>query len=668
MVDLAAPRAPGFGNLRYNNSDANLGGRFGNGSSTSLAKHTPIVDSNASIRTGTPLATPTLPATPASVRKNTENPLNVRFGDDSEGSPPGTPFADTEPKGSLEQFEFGLGVRNDTQNHEHVTTNGYPSPPPSINSAERPSSSRRNQPSALRNVDTVGPMSLPSPAASSRESEDVWDAPVIRNVQAKRDTLTFHPPRRQSVSMALEEEEKAQHQKNKKSDESSDMKFIEGFTGNFAGFDFGESVRRASVGMNLLNTIPKSSPEPTSAPTSAPAWERKESPLSGRKRSPTLEERRAEAERQLTDSGTPARVSPEQPVRQISPLAERHHQTAHLPPQTRPPTSPIPPPPPKASPRQDRAPFASNGPQPPPRPGYINRPLDPPPRGFRPRAGPEARPPHRPPGIRLPPQLVDRSAPRSPYGPPIDDSSYMRSEPSPRPPPDVRPQTTITNRAIEGDFPMSKGLPRGRPPRVDSMPDSPRGLGPGPRPQQRQRPLYPPAKPEPSPTEQPNLSPQVAANHRYTLPNWEDFDHSDPHRSAIPAPLSPFRPEPPASPMRPPRSPPKDSPTSPAWPFNSQSSTPISPTPPSLPSPSFQSLEKSISSSNENLAKTFEMAAKPKPLISPVTDWDRSPGAMRVEAKKAPPRPTPITLPPNGVDPGLRTPNAVADGFTPAFI
>lgn len=689
MVDLAAPRPPGMGNMRYNNSDVNLGTRFGNGSASSLVKASPVTTGSLP-GTPNPSLTPNPSMTPnpsvmmsskvndvdnppISKTRDVDNPLNINFGNDPELERPNTPLAAMGPKNSLEQFEFGLRDTDNIPDPENMNHTGYPSPPPSINStntAERPSSSRRNQPSALRNVDTAtGPKSLPSPAAST--SEDVWETPVIRNVQAKRDTLTFHAPRRRSLSMEVGEKEKDKEE----GEGAKTTQVVEGFTGNFSGFDFGESVRRAS-GMRLPEVIGGGSERGVSPTDVRKPFERTESPLSGRKRSPTMGEEKVERERMTGSPVVPAPVQQQQPVRQISPLAERHTQPQphhqpqqppptqalpqppshhQLPPPSRPPTTPIPLPPPKSSPRPDRSPNPSS------RPGYINRPLDPPPRGFRPRIDSDPRV-RRPNVLRVPPPLVDRPAPRSPYGPPPEEGSYMRSEPSPKPPVDGKPHTP---RGIEGDFPVIKGLPRGRPPpRVDSRPDSPYGLNPGPRPPPRQRPMYPiPPQPEQ------DAAAAAAPNHRFTLPDWDAFDRADPHRSAMPAPLSPFRTDPPLSPMRPPRSPPSVSPTSPAWPFHtaSHTSSPISPTPPSIPSPSFQSLEKSISSTSETFATTFEtpydntnLSPKPKPLISPVTDWDRSPGAMRVEGRRAPPRPTPITLPPKGVDAGLMTPVGAA--------
>ncbi|KAF4980312.1 hypothetical protein FZEAL_3629, partial [Fusarium zealandicum] len=247
MVDLSALRPPAMGNPRFHSSDVNLNTRFANDSSTSLAAPAAV----GAASTSRP-ATPTRPGT-ATSRREFENPFNVHFGKDSISSLPGSPF-DTDAKSTLDQFEFGLGddkPAKDEQDQAQPNNTGYPSPPPSIVNAERPfspasqenrpSSSRRNAPapSGLRNVDVAGPTALPSPAASVA---DVWDAPVIRNVQAKRDTLTFHTPRRKSFAMEVD------------ATRDSSKPIAEGFAGNFAGFDFGDTVRRGSVSNRSLET------------------------------------------------------------------------------------------------------------------------------------------------------------------------------------------------------------------------------------------------------------------------------------------------------------------------------------------------------------------------------------------------------------------------------
>lgn len=696
MVDLAAPRAPAMGNPRFHASDADLNTRFANESSTNLAM--PIRPSTAT-RPGT-----------ASSKVEYDNPFRVHFGGkESISSRPETPMT----VGPFEDFEFGLQGPRDTESGTQTPT-GYPSPPPSINNTERPfspshsESSRRNAPtsapSGLRNVDTAGPMGLPSPAASvSRPSEDHWDPPVIRNVQAKRDTLTFHTPRRQSFAMELEASSIAA---------GSRTPLVDGLAGNFTAFDFGETVRRSSISNGSLDmdggVSPTTDVKPRGMRTASSLRAMQSSPSlsdasSGRTRntsdamSPLSTVSTAES---LVDKGktlqpvqiqgtrpvSPMRAPQPSPLSQAqtqsppprSPAHQSFQQSTHqrqpqqsqphyhpfaqaqfqqeLPAPSLPPTTPIPPPPTQKQPRPANAPSATAGAH----PGYMSRPLDPPPsRVFRSRVGSDA---HARP-LRVPAPLVDRApAPRSPYGPPVDQANYLRSE---RSAPEPRSQSPFS-RPMEGNFPVSKGLPRGRRPQHPEEASPETGIsGLGPRKERRQKPTYPPARNE----LQPEMHPR--------------FD-SNPPFSAVPPPLSPFRTDPPLSPMPPPRSPPKES----SWPVQ-YTTSPISPKPPSLPSPSFSSLQNYISSSSETLAKSFEIAAdgnftdnaglsqpiKTRPLISPVmADFvpPRDSSGTRLEAKKAPPRPNPATVPPSlGVGSAperARTPNLPVDQFNPGFI
>ncbi|KAH7126367.1 hypothetical protein B0J13DRAFT_147764 [Dactylonectria estremocensis] len=687
MVNLAAPRAPGLGSSRMHASDLNLNTRF-NGSSTSLAMPGPIGGAN---RPGTP----TRPGTATSKKADWENPFHVNFGGaDSVGNTPISPVAG---KNSLEQFEFGVSA-NHTRDTSNQGINGYPSPPPSILSAEqpfspknsdgRPSSSRRNAPSALRNVETTGPRALPSPAASVlRTSEDVWDVPVIRNVQAKRDTLTFHTPRRQSFSMEVDDVDKVKGKP-----------MTEGLAGNFTAFDFGEKVRRGSASKNSLEAPSIDSISPTGGVGPRPfGTARTASPLRSMQSTPSLSnESRSTRERNTSDAASAlsstqesiGRRSPIPPARPIQPVQLQQADIFRMQPPAPAPTGPIPAPPKGTSIRTNNAaPAAAYGVH----PGYMSRPLDPPPRGFRARVDSDSR--RRPPnGLRVPPPLVDRSGggsisslnssagnPRSPYGPPPDEGSYMSDDRLPRPPPEDRAHSPFARPVMEGNFPVQKGLPRGRrPPALEGLSPEPGGLGP--RRQQRQRPMYPPPKAEPSPTSD-SKPKNSTEDHGYSLPNWNDFDRASPHRSAMIAPLSPFRTD-----SRLPETPPADD--------NSRqsmyTSSPISPKPPSLPSPSFFSLQSSISNSSENLARTFDVASentttntnatneygnypRNRPLISPVTvEFSRSlsPGNTRVEARKAPPRPSPITLAPSNDTERdrSRTPTAAVDQFSPGFI
>ncbi|KAF3355300.1 Pre-mRNA-splicing factor cwc22 [Verticillium dahliae VDG1] len=252
--------------VRHYGSDTNLRTRWNNASSTRLVPP-PM----------TPAAANGRPGTAASNRgTGWVNPLDVHFcRDGSSGSTPSrtqqqqrpstssgakastptvTSTAPQIPRSPLGQFEFNLApldvsspttlqpvnpLRRAETNpmqlqpasaadedralkltKSHSPPRSYPSPPPSLNSTEKPgtpvttpaieegTSYRHRDPAqpekcaaAPQNID-----SLPSPASSHEDQEmSSWDRPVIRDVTAKRDTLTYHPTRRQSVSMDIEE-------------------------------------------------------------------------------------------------------------------------------------------------------------------------------------------------------------------------------------------------------------------------------------------------------------------------------------------------------------------------------------------------------------------------------------------------------------------------------
>ncbi|KAL4730938.1 hypothetical protein ACLX1H_002980 [Fusarium chlamydosporum] len=864
MVDLGAPRAPGMGNPRFHASDIQLNTRFGNGSSTSLVAPSPVnPDGN---RPGTP----TRPGTAVSTREP-PNPFNIHFGNDSVSSIPPTPQDDlgSHP----DQFEFNLGTEiKEVRTKSPIPTanNGYPSPPPSIVNAERPfspdnrpSSSRQNVPAApsLHKPSTAGPMSLPSPAVSVARSEEVWESPVIRNVSAKRDTFTFHMPRRQSFTMETDPRD-------------SPKPMAEGLAGNFAGFDFGETVRKGSIGGKSIDTSSEGRVSPIdtnvkprplgTTRTASPLSARTASPLRTMQSSPSLSMLDTALTRTRTASDAmsplslvsslasaaateetpriqtpqpsqqpkpvynapkilqPGQLSePLQAIRPVSPsrspqpspLSQPPQQNspgpspilssfpgredsppleaefpkspprgyqqslqpspqyppkqykAYQPPNSSPPTKPLPSPyrsptaplppvpPPRLNPGNSRGNSRSNTPDIASRsatpdtttlrtktpditasadPGFMSRPLEPPPRGFRPRTDSEpklGRP------VRVPAPLTDRSAtipligsgPRSAVGTGFDDSGFVRAARIPEPPRTASPflaQSSEPSRAaspfrayspqpprtaspfqqspqpartaspflqsspqppravspflqqspMEGEFPIQKGLPRGRRPQQPEPQSPERGFGLEPRKQRRQPPVYPPPRNE-SP-----VAPKDSFEHPST-PNWNDFDRAEAHKSAIPAALSPFRAQFARSPTQA-----TDDSLSPR--LSQYASSPISDAPPSLPSPSFPSLQKSISSSSENLARTFDFDGQydrpepnqARPLISPVmVDFvqprDRDRSRTRVEAKRAPPRPSPITVP-SGMASGphstesarARTPNPVVDANNPGFI
>lgn len=670
--------------MRHNASEMNLKTRLGNSSSLTLAVPGTGITTCISASTTTTITgptkgrsgsgdglrpgTPKRPGTANSKKKEWANPFDIHFGRDSIGSQPGTPI--TGPaKTSLERFEFGVGY------HERTNSNGYPSPPNSIDSStERSippsysennlSTSRRTGPSALRIVDTAGPTALPSPAASViRKSEETGDGPVIKNVAAKRDTLTFQSLRRPSSHMEIEiaaaaaaeadkarENEEAQKHK---TDEDDVKLLVEGLMGNFAGFDFGESVRRSSLASTMSrnhyaakrsfdSTSIERGVSPTDMRRPATSYTRKDHSIDFSKPKPlpkqlpmlTAEEKRVSRGRNDSETlaSAPLDLMPEtppslKPKPKPSPISKLPPQLP--PPRGLPPSAPLPQTP--LAPRPQTA-AAAVGPS-----GFITGmkklDLDPPPRGFRSRidSNPRARDP--PSGLRVPPPLatqVKGSMPsRSPYGPPPEEGNYMRSEGSPRPPAPIRSQSPLCRPPLEGDFPIHKGLPRGR--RPPTLPDSP---------QQPVRPSRDLAATREQGSK--SSSEEEQQDDSLTLPNWDEFDRTDGAGN--------------------------NNINSPRW--NDYYSPITSDTPPQLPSPSFPSLEKSISLSSENLRRAFE--SYDKPLISPVMGEfprfrERSPASIRVKAKKAPPRPSPITLPPS-TSPSIRSPTSTADSFSPGFI
>lgn len=610
MVDLAPPtKRTSFGSLRHPASDMNL-------RSTAALPH--ALGGNG-LRPGTP-------SRPAGAKAEWVNPLAVHFCKDPSSSRPGTSsgpnYAATpalhppaSPQNFLGQFDLGQsagGEENQTnETNDKVEThkseepftgqNGYPSPPQSEKDSEsafspispphppktesnRPSSSRRNAPSALRNVDLNAVGSLPSPAPSvQRVSEDKPDGPIIRNVPARRDTLAFHQPLRRSFGMEFEGPNRS----------TSIPQPKEGFSGNFADFDFGEIVAK----------VP--STESQRENTSLQAVDQNPSAEEGREVANSI----AESYESTTTNQEGSRRS-SVPTRASEDQVGNSFLIDQLP---RPPQDsvwrPTGPPPAAAGARLAYGAVSHISPT----QGFQSR--------FDSRTTTRAAPP-RP--LRPMEPLASAGhtgfGPQSPFGPPPDDTqSYTRDI---RPPP--RPSTSTSNapsspfsRPMQGDFPSTRGLPRGRRP------------------------------------EQPQISTDKEAP--IALPDWLSLDPSEPRRSAIPAPLSPLRSN--------------TSPYSPAaW---SSISTPTSATAPRIPSPTFPSLAKSISNSSDTFSKSFEIdfdAPMGSPTLGGFPSIDRQPStsaglsSRRVEAKRAPPRPAPVTLPPVAVREGGVIPTSPAAG------
>ncbi|PNY27039.1 Uncharacterized protein TCAP_03043, partial [Tolypocladium capitatum] len=307
MTDLAPPKGPGSGGLRQHASQLSLRTYFAGGSTTSLARNPP----------------------------------------DAAGRP-GTPLGPAASKSPLGQFEFGVeraaGAADEPKPRpEQPYATGYPSPPQSDKNSERafspspvPASSPppvAANPDPRRNPGALATASLPSPASSA--GDDRLEAPVVRNLLAKRDTFTFHQPRRPSFVMRFDDEGGRAARR---------TRHVEGFSGNFAAFDFGGGVPRPSA--DGLEPEPESPGRavPASAPAAGGPPGNVDGP--GRTSPPWGFSSR------LSSEGR-SRASPPRPLRPIQPSAsidraQPNPRSAHEPPLdegkrpgSRPPSSPF---------------------------------------------------------------------------------------------------------------------------------------------------------------------------------------------------------------------------------------------------------------------------------------------------------------------------------------
>ncbi|KAF4918839.1 hypothetical protein CGCVW01_v008452 [Colletotrichum viniferum] len=228
LVDLSAPG--GKGGVRPMGSESNLNKGWKNGSVTNLKimPTPPIITSE--------------PGTPNSPGRKAGwvHPLDVHYARDGALSPAGSaggprspgfppslapslapsaaPSVSNAPRSPLGQFEFNLNP-GDIPKHDELTpaplspAKAYPSPPQSVNGSLPPIKTDFKPKIAAvnttRDAYRPGPTSLPSPTASAErtsEEERRYPRPIIQNVAAKRDTLTYHSPRRQSFSMDIDED------------------------------------------------------------------------------------------------------------------------------------------------------------------------------------------------------------------------------------------------------------------------------------------------------------------------------------------------------------------------------------------------------------------------------------------------------------------------------
>ncbi|EFQ36499.1 hypothetical protein CGRA01v4_09268 [Colletotrichum graminicola] len=235
LVDLGAPG--GGKGIRPVGSEANLNMRWNNSSVTSLQNiaSPPIITGGS--RPGSRAGTPT-----SISRKVWVNPLDVHFARDNAGSrsegtlspapsaapsgyhsttslsPLPTPTVANAPRSPLGQFEFNLNPSETSKDDKLAPaplspSKAYPSPPLSVNGSLprlRTDFKPKTSVSTVHEVHQPRPAALPSPTASagrcSDEEQHFYPRPIIQNVAAKRDTLTIITPRRQSLSMDIDED------------------------------------------------------------------------------------------------------------------------------------------------------------------------------------------------------------------------------------------------------------------------------------------------------------------------------------------------------------------------------------------------------------------------------------------------------------------------------
>ncbi|UNI13593.1 hypothetical protein JDV02_000321 [Purpureocillium takamizusanense] len=615
MTDLAPPS---MGALRHNASESNLRTNFAGGSTTSLALPASLGGTGA--RPGTP-------SRPTTSKAEWVNPLHVHFCKSTSDSRPGTPAtAGAPPKSPLSQFEFdwkpapvptepSIELVPGVQQAEHQPTaerHGYPSPPGSDRDSDGVFSPANSKP-------TSAALKL-QPSTNSRSK----GPSALRKVDQVTTSLPSPTP---SSPLAG-------------GDDKPDTPLIRNVPARRDTLAF-HQPRRLSVKMEFdderqekarktqhiegfrgnfadfdfgANVKPPSSDMSTAVSTDT-SW--------GERPSFSTESTRPRERVQspsITDSHSQRSVrSPESPMSRPSVSTSASAMSSH----NGRPESPIVKAPagmPREMPRRIGPPPAAAGAH----RGSANAfGWTSPPRGFNSRfdAAKQTRaPPPRP--LFATHNLASHDDAstnvRSPYGPPPDQNNYVRNDMEPPRRPRSRPPSSPFSRPpMVGDFPKSNGLPRGR------QPERPRS----------------------SVDDNDNGDDSSVYDDD---PAWPEFDPASPRYSAMPAPLATPRSDPTRSPAFPPR----------------------------LPSPVFPSFENSISTSGDDLARSFELHFDAPPSGGFIPSVEQRPGSRtgdaspkRVEAKKAPPRPAVMTLPSSssGKDLGaMRSP--VEPRFQGAFI
>lgn len=563
------------------------------------------------------VGTPERPSTANARTREWVNPLDIHFAKDMVAQP--VRLSEDDKGGVLKHVEIsvksspvGEYVRATSRAEaESRATAGYPSPPAShVDEAASPTG-KDSVSVAPSNSQGTLPSSLPSPALSgSRTSDDQWEPAAPRSL-GKRDTTTFHTARRRSFTKETDTRPE-ELAKIRKTQQ------IEGFAGNFAAFDFGEEVRRQTI---IDLPAPRLSAEDTPA-----VPKQSESPVSDTRfsLSPKATRKKAPAVEPEASNGLEKVYSLNLPTRKFS--ADRstglqRPATSHSSGNRRPSFREIP----EGRRSSDVLDFA--------RPGSARERADSDLMNSFPK-------PARP-AIKIP--TTDALRCHSPFGAPADlTGSYSVSVEGGNSAKST-PKSSFERTA--SPLPMKLGtlfssaknsLPRGRQP---------------------QAPRRPPRADEKTPLE----SETVSRPPEFSTPDWGvAFNAEDPRMSAMPAPLS-ARPR--------------------LGSGSTTASSPLALESPMVPDEAFQSLVLTLADVEDSFASTLDAALEQTSSYSSAGGSDfftlsqpTMGSVTRVEAKKAPPRPAPITLPPSpskafGNGPTVLTPRSTTvPGLPTTFI
>ncbi|CEJ90384.1 hypothetical protein VHEMI06172 [[Torrubiella] hemipterigena] len=567
---------------------------------------------------GVRVGLPERPSTAGSSRtKEWVNPLDVHFC--KEPIMAKQPESD-EPKGGvMRQIEFSVKTTSidddkdaaDTTTKKsatHKISSGYPSPPASSNGDS-------TLPLTISEPSSLGILSPSTSFASSLPS------PVPSATRSSDDhwdsPVVRNVPARRDTTMFHSARRRSFTKDIQASpDDVAKMRKqqqTEGFAGNFAAFDFGEEVRRQT-------TIDLPAPQIAST-EEVPTPKISEVPFT-----PTPKERTPSVPK--ADAATPTqRTSPTQPL----PILESVNSFEFPMPAALEHRSPLIPQRPSTSYGPGQRSFSKGS----TKAGGGSDPLDLASTlaDFRPRADSDVVGLPRPtrPAVTIP-TAQDALRSNSPFGGALPEMTYTVSIESAH-----SPKTTPKS---------SMDKPRTSPPKKSIFPSSKNSL-----PRGRQPPRRPPRSDEAT-------AETVPARPEFSVPNWGSLgvDAAEPRRSAMPAPLA-----------------------SSGHTIKPSVSSPSSDAP-RLISSTFKSLELSLEEAEDSFASAFELALE-KTVSSPSssdffslssTPTTPTGTVTRVEAKKAPPRPPPITLPPSptkSTEPSIRSPrSATTAEFQTTFI